>query len=352
MSRPPGVAVVGTGFGRRVHVPALRAAGFEVRALIGRDTDKTARRAARAEVGHPCTTLADALALPGIDAVSIATPPATHAPLALQAIAAGRHVLCEKPFAIDATEASSMLVAAERAGVVHLVGHEFRFAAAQSAVARVIGEGRIGEPRTFTVVSSINLLSGPTELFADWWYDAAAGGGWLGASGSHAVDQLRTWLGEIESVSATLPTVSALDRGVEDSFVARLTTVNGAEGVLQQCAAAWTPNVVGLTSVTGTEGTIVVKGDRVVLADATGEHELVTATPVEADADSEHRWMAMELEPYTALARAFYTAIDGGEPGPVAPATFTDGVAGMRVLDAMRASAAAGGALQAVDPSR
>src|SRR5680860_1299422 len=70
------------------------------------------------------------------------------------------------------------------------------------------------------------------------------------------------------------------------------------------------------------------------------------------DADSEHRWMAMELEPYTALARAFYTAIDGGEPGPVAPATFTDGVAGMRVLDAMRASAAAGGALQAVDPSR
>ena len=348
MSRPPGVAVVGTGFGCRIQVPALRAAGFEVRALVGRDVDKTSRRAARAEIAHAYTRLDAALELPGVDAVAIATPPATHAPLTLEAVAADRHVLCEKPFALDATEAQTMLAAAERAGVVHLVAHEFRFAPAQFAVAHAIGAGRIGEPRTFTVASSIGLLAESTDLFADWWYDPAAGGGWLGASGSHAVDQLRTWVGEIAVVSAALPTVSALDRGVEDSFVARITTVGGAEGVLIQTAAAWTEGVTGHTSVTGTEGTIVVSGDRATLSDATGTHELVTATGGDAAADAGRGWMAGELGPYTAMARAFRAEIESGDPGPVAPATFADGLAGMGVLDAMRASAAAGGALQRV----
>ena len=56
-----GAVVVGTGFGARVHVPALRAAGFDVRALVGRDAARTARRAERLHIDHACTSLADAL---------------------------------------------------------------------------------------------------------------------------------------------------------------------------------------------------------------------------------------------------------------------------------------------------
>ena len=85
----PGAVVVGTGFGCRVHVPALRAAGFDVVALVGRDGARTARRAERSGVPHACDSLADALALPGVDAVTIATPPATHAALAIEAAHAG-----------------------------------------------------------------------------------------------------------------------------------------------------------------------------------------------------------------------------------------------------------------------
>ena len=131
-----GVAIVGTGFGCITHLRALRAAGFEVHALVGRDPEKTAERAARFDVPHACTTLADALAIAGVDAITIATPPHTHAEIALEAIAAGKHVLCEKPFARDAQQAAEMLDAATAAGIVHMLGTEFRWASGQASAAR------------------------------------------------------------------------------------------------------------------------------------------------------------------------------------------------------------------------
>src|ERR1700724_90141 len=96
---PLGVAVVGTGFGCLTHVRALRAAGFEVLTLVGRDPEKTKLRAAYFDIPNASTDFGTALDIPGVDAVAIATPPHTHGPLVLQAVAAGRHVLCEKPFA-------------------------------------------------------------------------------------------------------------------------------------------------------------------------------------------------------------------------------------------------------------
>src|SRR5262249_60385055 len=130
--RELGAVVVGTGFGCLTHTRALRAAGFAVRALVGRDARRTAERARRFEVPHASTSLGEALALRGVDAVAVATPPHAHAPIVLEALASGKHVLCEKPFARDAAEARALLAAAERARVVHLLGTEFRFAPAQA----------------------------------------------------------------------------------------------------------------------------------------------------------------------------------------------------------------------------
>jgi predicted dehydrogenase len=104
-----GAVVVGTGFGCFTHVRALRAAGFDVLGVVGRDAAKTAERARRFEVPRALTSPTDALELPGVDAVTIATPPHTHAGVALAAIAAGKHVICEKPFAHDAAEARTVL---------------------------------------------------------------------------------------------------------------------------------------------------------------------------------------------------------------------------------------------------
>src|SRR5215472_11512157 len=101
--------VVGTGFGARVHVPALQAAGMEVVAIVGRDQERTARRAERAGVAAAHTSLTEAIEQARARAadvpivVTVATPPDTHAPLSHEAVALGCHVICEKPFTMNAS---------------------------------------------------------------------------------------------------------------------------------------------------------------------------------------------------------------------------------------------------------
>src|SRR5437588_5107899 len=176
-----GVVVVGTGFGCVTHVRALKAAGFDVKAVVGRDPARTAERAQQFGVDAACTSLGEALALEGIDAITVATPPHTHAPLVLEGLSAGKHVLCEKPFARDAAEARTVLAAAEKAGVVHLLGTEFRWATGQALAARAVAQGAVGEPRLATFILHVPLLADPAGELPAWWSDADAGGGWLGA---------------------------------------------------------------------------------------------------------------------------------------------------------------------------
>ena len=346
-----GAVVVGTGFGARVHVPALRAAGFDVIALVGRDPERTTRRAERLDVARACTSLADALELPGVDAVTIAAPPAAHASLAIEACNAGRHVICEKPFALDAVEAAAMCAAAHAAGVTALVGHEFRWAPDRAVAARAIAGGAIGEPRLATFVQYVPLVADPDAKVPEWWFDAGRGGGWLGASGSHLVDQVRTGLGEIASVSATLPMV-ARRAGAEDSFSVRMTLFGGAEVVIQQTAASWTPGVIGVSVVAGTDGTLELLTDGVWCSDRAGRRlldvpaDLALPAPPGASDDPRHRYTHLELGPYTRLCEALRAGVEGrAASSAVRAPTFADGLACMQVLDAIRTSAATGGAV-------
>jgi predicted dehydrogenase len=346
----PGAVVVGTGFGTRVHVPALRAAGFRVEALVGRDAARTARRAERLDVPRALTDLDEALAVDGVVAMSIATPPHTHAELAIAAARAGKHVLCEKPFAMDVAEAESMLDAATAAGVTHLVGHEFRWAVDRAVVGRAIVDGLIGEPRLVSIVQYVPLVADLDAPTPPWWFDPVAGGGWLGASGSHVIDQVRTWLGELTEVSARLGLVSDRAGVAEDSFTVRFRLASGADGVLQQTAAAWGP-LTGMTRVAGTRGTVWIDGSDAWLADADGARLLpvppdlaLPAAAGESD-DPRHRFTHLELGPFTRLCEVLRAGVEGRDaPDAVPVPTFADGVAEMRVMDAIRASAAADGA--------
>ena len=254
-----GVVVVGTGFGCVTHVRALRAAGFEVVALVGRDPAKTADRAAMFDIPRALTSVDEAVALEGVDAVTVATPPHTHAPIALAAIAAGRHVLCEKPFARDAAEGRAVLVAAQEAGIVHLLGCEFRWDAGQALLARAVQGGEIGEARMATVMLHVPLLADPSARVPDWWADADQGGGWTAAHGSQIIDQVRCTLGEFESVSASLPHVA--DRGMtaDDAFLVHFRMRSGAVGVLQSTSGDWGPPIV-ITRVVGSKGTAWIEG--------------------------------------------------------------------------------------------
>jgi predicted dehydrogenase len=347
-----GAVVVGTGFGCLTHVRAMRAAGFEVRAVVGRDPEKTASRAQRFEVPNALTSLADALALPGVDAVTVATPPHAHGQIVLEAVAAGKHVVCEKPFARDAAEGQRMLDAAEDAGVVHLLGTEFRWSTGQALAARVIKEGAIGEPRLATFVLHVPMLADPDGELPAWWASASEGGGWLGAQAAHVVDQVRTTLGEFEGVSASLPLVADRCMTAEDSYTVHFRTRTGVDGVMQSTAGAYGPPLF-VTRVAGTAGTVWVDFDTVSIADADGQRQvpvpddLVLSPPDAPPADllvtayDQLHAFGIDLPPYTRLYETFAGLIEGrAVPEDPRPATFVDGVADMAVLDAIRRSAA------------
>jgi predicted dehydrogenase len=219
-------------------------------------------------------------------------------------------------------------------------------------VARALCDGLIGDPRTFTLVQYVPLVADPAAHVPQWWFDADRGGGWLGASGSHVIDQLRMWFGEVVAVSASLPTVSARPEGAEDSFVIRLTMASGVEGLVQQTAASWVPSVIGFTAVAGTAGTLEVRDAAVWVSDRGGRRalavpeDLALAAPDAASDDPRERFTHLELAPYTRLCEALLAGVRGEAiESPVPLPTFADGLAEMQVLDAIRESAARGGAL-------
>jgi predicted dehydrogenase len=347
--------VVGTGFGCRIHVPALRAAGFEVVGLVGTRPDRLAHKAAEAGIPATFTDLDEAITKTGAKLVTVATTPSTHGKLAMTAIAHGCHVLCEKPFAFDAAEGQAMLDAAEKAGVVHMVAHEFRWMPDRALFGRAIADGLIGEPRFLVLDQFIPFAADPETRLPKWWFDKDAGGGWLGAGGSHLIDQIRAWLGEFHSLSANTLVVS--DRGdvADDTYSMRFLMENGVEGSMQQTAGAWGP-MVTMWRCAGTKGTVWTEGGKVMVADKSGTYELpvpddllLPPAPPPADPSSSNRLSHLELGPFTRLCEAMRDAIEGKQAKtPIPPPTFRDGLASMRVLDAIRASAAAGGALQAL----
>ena len=351
-----GAIVFGTGFGCVTHVRALRAAGFDVVALVGQDPDKTATRAALFDIPRALTSMDEALSLDGVDAVTIATPPHSHASIALAAIAAGKHLICEKPFARNAAEGRTMLAAAEQAGVVHLLGCEFRWDAGQALLAQAVRDGEIGEPRMATVLLHVPLLADPTAQVPAWWADAEQGGGWMAAHGSQIIDQIRCTLGEFDRVSAALPHIVDRDMSADDAFLVHFTMRSGAVGVIQSTSGDWGPPII-LTRVVGTTGTAWIEGvgSTVKVADQNGTRTLPvpdylptgTAPPLpEGLVTTAYERMishGMDLAPYTRLAEILACRMGGrpDPPGP-APATFVDGVRDIAVLDAVKRSAAEG----------
>jgi predicted dehydrogenase len=176
----PRALVVGTGFGCRIQLPALLGAGFDVVGLVGQDTARTAERASVNGVAASFTDLGEAIDATGAQVVAISSPPHAHAELSIAAFERGCHVLCEKPFAADLGEARAMLAAAEKAGKVHMMGHEFRFEPVRATIADAIGQGMIGEPHLANITILLPQLTTSESDMPDWWFDPGEGGGWLG----------------------------------------------------------------------------------------------------------------------------------------------------------------------------
>src|SRR5215470_2106650 len=137
----PRVGIVGLGFGAQVHLPAFQSEGWEVAAVCSRHADKARAVAEAACVADVCTDPLELVARDDISAVAVSTPPRTHYPITMAALAAGKHVLCEKPFAMDAAQAAEMRDAAARSGLTAMVAHEFRFTPQRGYIKELLRQG-------------------------------------------------------------------------------------------------------------------------------------------------------------------------------------------------------------------
>ena len=316
------VGVVGTGFGARVVAPVFAATPgcAVVEVVSARDAAAVASLCARTDV----------------DLVAVHSPPFLHRPQVEAACAAGHAVLCDKPFGRDRADAAAMAGAAADAGVAGLVNLEFRWAPARRHVAHLIAAGALGSVEH---VSWTHMSRGSRVPLRPhgWLFERAAGGGWLGAWGSHAVDTLRWWFGDLAVVDATLHTDVTTRPGadghdhtvdVEDGFTATLRTATGATIAVDSTFAA-TANLAPRVVIAGSEGVVEVVADhRVVLRRADGTRDEWTAPNTEGDP---------HLEPMRRAAEVVRDVVrDGAEISDAA--TFADGLAMAEVLDALRAA--------------
>lgn len=186
-----GVVVVGAGFIADEHIAALRGRTDAVLAGVVDVDPERAQAAGRSNGGVRCTTdLAEALAWPGTDACIVCTPNFTHAPLAREIAAAGKHLLIEKPLTTTVGDAVATAQAFEAAGTVLMAAHTHRFYDYGRTVKRAIDEGLVGRPLN----TRIAVLAG--WIWPDWraWMiDPVKSGGHALHNGVHLLDLVTWW---------------------------------------------------------------------------------------------------------------------------------------------------------------
>jgi 1,5-anhydro-D-fructose reductase (1,5-anhydro-D-mannitol-forming) len=271
------------------------------------------------------------LADPGIDAVYISSTNEKHFGQAMQAISAGKHVLCEKPLAMSVADAITMVRAADKAGLVFATNHHLRCSGSHRAVRELVAKGRIGRVLSLRLFHAVHL----PEALRGWRItDAAAGGGVIPDITVHDADVARFILGEDPLTVVAQMCASGMGAGVEDSAMSVWTMPSGA--MVMSHESFTHPFAGSGLEVHGTEGSIFARG--VMTQRPLGEIELVTTSgraPVPFTTD----------DLYDTGLRAFASAASGqGQPA----ATGWDGVASLAVALAVR-EAARTGKRQAVD---
>ena len=146
LDRAPGVAVVGTGFIGPVHVEAVRRLGYQVVGILGSSPERGASRASQMGVSKAYASFAELLADSAVDVVHITTPNKTHFQMAGDALRAGKHVVCEKPLAMNAEESRQLVeLAASRPDQVAAVNYNIRFYPLALQAYDMIRAGEIGD---------------------------------------------------------------------------------------------------------------------------------------------------------------------------------------------------------------
>lgn len=341
--------MIGTGFARRVQLPALALVpGVRVTAVASGRRANADATAAEFGIPHVFDDGAELARSPEVDLVLVTSTPDTHEAQAVAALEAGKHVLCEKPMALDAAQSARMVAAAERRPrQIAWMDHELRYEPSRRKVRDLIRAGAIGEVRHMELLLRPYLRGDGrpqmTEAPWSWWFDAARGGGLLGAVGSHLIDLCRYWTGsEVVRVSGTVRAFVPQrrdERGVvrtvtaDDFTSVVLGLANGVVATLTLTAVAHHGSG-HFAQITGAEGTLVITGETQLQIGKPG-------APLEDISAPDDLWE--KLRPNNMWARSFVRLMRDlvgtleGRGTEGTPAGLRDGLAVQRVMDGVRA---------------
>lgn len=342
------VGIFGASFAKAAYLPALATVDdVEVVALASARLESARATAEQFGVPHAYDDWRELLDQHEVDLVGIATPTIHHAPMALAAIDAGAHVLCEKPMAMNADEAQQMLERADAANRIHLIGHELRFNPNRRKIQQLIADGYIGDVRHVHVVNVTPTWGDPaTRPAGDWWSLASMGGGRLGANGSHQLDLLRFWLGDIGAICGQVATMvpNRVDPKTGEAWTATADDVVSFSLEMQN--GAWASvflsgvarhNMGNHVQIFGSEGSILLSNDDEKLMVAKAGEPFEDMSETDPNADLPGIGKGIWNVSFVALMQELTAAIREGRPTR-AGATFADGLKTQQAMDAVHQS--------------
>ncbi|MCU1531514.1 MAG: oxidoreductase domain protein [Arthrobacter sp.] len=371
-NRPLGVAMIGYAFMGKAHSNAWRnvasyfdVPAFEQKVLVGRDAAGVAEAAGKYGWAESSTDWRSVIARDDIQIVDICAPGFLHAEIAIAALAAGKHVLVEKPLANTLAEAEAMAAAAKSArskGVKSMIGFNYRRVPALALARELIAEGRLGTVRHVRAAYLQDWLVDPESPMTWRLKKETAGSGALGDIASHAIDQVLFLLGDqVTEVSGRLHTFTSHRPGahgpeevtVDDAAWATLTLASGAVASVEVSRVATGQKNSLKLEIYGDKGSLLFDLEdlnELGFLDATlpvreqGFRRILVNEPVHPYLEAwwpQGHVLGWEHS-FTHEIRDFLVAIGSGtQPSP----SFEDGLAVQRILAAVEESAAAKSAL-------
>jgi predicted dehydrogenase len=355
MRRHVGIGIIGTGFARRVQIPAFLACEDASVVSVASGSIENARAAAdEFGIEHYTDDWRETVRHDEVDLVCLTTPPILHREMAMLSLEYEKHILCEKPMAMNAAESLEMTLAARSAPVLALIDHELRFQQGRQTAFAMLRLGEIGKVHHAKYIFQAPHRGDP-NLPWNWWSDAAQGGGSLGAINSHVIDSFRWLLGtEISSVSCQLHT-NVKERRDPSATIREVTSDDEANMLLRFANSDITDDATGLVSVSMTEGPKYK--NRIEFYGDSGAIRVGPRGNVYVTNADEKEWREVEVDlgtaiesvPDTGFSRGFMAfapriieAIREGRNEIENAATFEDGLRVQEVLDAARKSDSTG----------
>ncbi len=346
------IGIIGTGFARKVQIPAfLQCDGAEIVSVASGNIKNAENVAKEFNIEHFTDDWRETVKYKDVDLICITTPPDLHKEMTLFALERGKHILCEKPMAMNAAEAEAMTGKAKNSGVLALIDHELRFQKGRQKAREILRNGEIGKIIN-AKYNFRNASRGSLDVAWNWWADEKQGGGALGAIGSHIIDSFLWFLdADIASVFCRLKTHVKQRRDEKSGEMREVTTDDEASLILLFADGDLTEDATGIVSVSmverpkyqnrieffGTEGAMRV-GHCGEIWLATKDDKYWREVEVSFDKPLENVADTGFSRGFTSFAPKIIEAIRAGNIKIENAATFADGLKVQKVLDAARKS--------------